>query len=34
MKIAIGSDHAAFELKEKIKEYLINKGFEIVDCGT
>lgn len=34
MKIAIGSDHAAFELKEKVKEYLTNKGIEIVDCGT
>lgn len=34
MKIAIGSDHAAFELKEKLKEYLINKGLEVTDCGT
>ncbi|MFN3691389.1 MAG: ribose 5-phosphate isomerase B [Fervidobacterium sp.] len=34
MKIAIGSDHAAFELKEKIKEFLVNKGIEVVDCGT
>jgi len=34
MKIAIGSDHAGFELKEKVKEYLIKKGFEIKDFGT
>lgn len=34
MKIAIGSDHAAFELKEKVKEYLMNKGIVVIDCGT
>lgn len=34
MKIAIGSDHAGFELKEKIKTYLQKKGFEIKDFGT
>ena len=33
-KIAIGSDHAGFELKEKIKEYLISKGFSLQDYGT
>ncbi|MCC7331371.1 MAG: ribose 5-phosphate isomerase B [Flavobacteriales bacterium] len=32
-KIAIGSDHAGFELKEKIKIHLQLKGFEIVDFG-
>ena len=26
MKIALGADHAGFELKEKIKEYLLKKG--------
>jgi ribose 5-phosphate isomerase B len=26
MKIAIGSDHAGFSLKEKIKEFLLSKG--------
>ena len=33
IKIAIGCDHAAFELKEKLKPYLISKGFEIKDFG-
>lgn len=31
--IIIGSDHAAFELKEKIKTYLTEKGFNVEDAG-
>ncbi len=34
MKIAIGSDHAGFSLKEKIKEFLLHKGHEVIDFGT
>ncbi len=34
MKVAIGSDHGGFELKEKIKIYLKSKDFEIIDVGT
>jgi ribose 5-phosphate isomerase B len=34
MKIAIASDHAGFELKEKIKEYLLELGYEYEDFGT
>ncbi len=34
MKIAIGADHAGFTLKEKIKEYLQNKGYSVCDYGT
>jgi ribose 5-phosphate isomerase B len=34
MKIFIGSDHAGFELKEKIDLFLVAKGFEVVDEGT
>ncbi len=34
MKIAIGSDHAGFPLKERIKEFLVEKGHEVIDFGT
>lgn len=34
MKIAIGSDHAGFQLKEKIKQYLVTKGYVVDDSGT
>lgn len=34
MKIAIGSDHAGFELKEKLKAYLQKKGFDVKDFGA
>ncbi|MXV37206.1 ribose 5-phosphate isomerase B [Flavobacteriaceae bacterium Ap0902] len=34
MMIALGSDHAGFELKEKIKTLLTDKGFEVEDFGT
>jgi len=34
MKIAIGADHAGFELKEIIKEHLLNNGFLVNDFGT
>lgn len=32
-KIAIGSDHASFELKETIKAYLVTKGIMVKDFG-
>ena len=32
--IAIGSDHGGFKLKEEIKKYLEEKGFEFKDFGT
>ena len=32
-KICIASDHAGYELKEKIKDYLINKNVLIIDLG-
>ena len=34
MKIAIASDHAGFEYKERIKELLQNLGHEARDFGT
>jgi len=34
MKIAIGADHAGYELKEKIKQRLAQEGNEVHDKGT
>ncbi len=34
MEIGIGSDHAGYELKEYIKDYLKEEGIEYVDYGT
>src|SRR5271165_5309492 len=34
MKIALGADHAGFELKEKIKQKLVAQGITVDDCGT
>ena len=34
MKIAVASDHGGFALKEKVKEHLIERGFDIEDLGT
>ena len=32
-KICIASDHAGYALKEKIKEYLIDKSISVIDLG-
>jgi len=34
MKIAVGSDHAGFRYKEKIKQLLDDLGHEVTDFGT
>src|SRR5579862_9168103 len=34
LKVAIGSDHAGFEYKEKIKALLSSLGHEVHDFGT
>ncbi|MBS1808720.1 MAG: ribose 5-phosphate isomerase B [Acidobacteria bacterium] len=34
MKIGIGSDHAGFKYKEKIKFFLLQAGHEVIDYGT
>ena len=34
MKIYLAADHAGFELKNFLKEYLINKGYNVEDCGA
>ena len=33
MKIYLASDHAGFELKEKIEEFLKSKGYDVEDVG-
>jgi ribose 5-phosphate isomerase B len=33
-KIAIGSDHAGFEMKEHLKQWLTDNGFLVKDFGT
>ena len=34
MKIAIGSDHAGFQLKETLRNWLQAAGHDVTDCGT
>lgn len=34
MRIAIGADHAGYELKQHIVEYLIAQGHQVQDLGT
>jgi ribose 5-phosphate isomerase B len=33
-RIAIGSDHAGYKLKERIKSHLKSKAYTVVDYGT
>lgn len=34
MRIAIGSDHAGLDLKEKMKEHISSTGADVLDFGT
>lgn len=34
MKIYLGTDHAGFELKEHLKQFLTEKGYEVIDDGA
>ncbi len=34
MKIALGTDHAGYEYKERIEQHLIERGHEVADFGT
>ena len=34
MKIVIGNDHAAVEMKNEIVDYLVGKGYEVINYGT
>jgi len=33
-KIVIGGDHRGYHLKEKMMEFLRNKGYDVIDVGT
>lgn len=33
-RIAIGADHAAYQMKTRIKEYLVSAGYTVHDSGT
>lgn len=32
--VAIGADHGGFALKETLKDFLNESGYQVVDCGT
>src|SRR3989344_3051229 len=32
--VYLATDHAGFELKEKVKKYLLELGYEVEDCGA
>jgi ribose 5-phosphate isomerase B len=34
MKIALGADHAGFELKQKVRDHLQSSGYQVLDEGT
>lgn len=34
MKVVLAADHGGFKLKEYVKEYLENEGYDIIDIGT
>ncbi len=34
MRIAVGSDHAAFDLKATVEQHLRENGYEVIDLGT
>jgi ribose 5-phosphate isomerase B len=34
MKIALGADHAGFQLKEHLRQHLLQQGHDVVDVGT
>ncbi len=34
MKLVIGADHAAFDMKEILKGFLLSKKIEVIDVGT
>ena len=33
-RIAVGADHGGFEMKQELKRFLVELGYEVVDLGT
>lgn len=34
MKVAIGNDHSAVDMKNQVVDHLLKKGFEVINLGT
>ena len=34
MKLVVGADHAGYDLKEAMKQWLLDQGYEVVDVGA
>ena len=34
MRLAIGSDHAGYEMKQQVIERLREADYDVTDCGT
>lgn len=34
MVISVASDHAGYEYKNEVINYLLSKGYQVIDCGT
>jgi ribose 5-phosphate isomerase B len=34
MKIALGADHAGYMLKDRIRQFVTERGYEVIDEGT
>jgi ribose 5-phosphate isomerase B len=34
MKISLGADHAGYLLKDRVRQYVIERGYQVVDEGT
>jgi len=33
MKIALGADHRGYHIKERLKDFLVDLGHDVLDCG-